>query len=117
MSAVCRCLSEYFCGLLDERSVRLLRIFGRLATSGKIHMRSKLFCGNGSHCGLLESQSLRHGFVKLSRLIYVKKKKHKQTQKKNIPFDNSIVYWCAVVEIFVANLSLPKQLYFYVMFR
>ncbi len=47
--------------------------FGRPATPGKVHHCSKfsLFVDNGSDRGPLESQSLRNGFITLSRLIYV----------------------------------------------
>ena len=48
--------------------------FGRPATPGKVHHCSKSspFVDNGSHRGSLKSQSLRNGFVTLSRLIHVK---------------------------------------------
>ena len=47
--------------------------FGGPATPGKVHHCSKFspFVDNGSHCGSLESQSLRNGFVTFSRLIDV----------------------------------------------
>ncbi len=45
--------------------------FGWPATPGKVHHCSKFspFVVNGSDCVLLESQSLRNGFITLSRLI------------------------------------------------
>ncbi len=47
--------------------------FGRPATPGKVHHCSKFspFVDNGSDRGSLESQSLRNGFISLSRLIHV----------------------------------------------
>lgn len=47
--------------------------FGRSATPGKVHPSSVFspFVHNSSHCGSLESQSLRDGFITLSRLIDV----------------------------------------------
>ncbi len=56
-----------------SRRCALLSNFGRPATPGKVHHCSKFspFVDNGSDCGLLESQSLRNGFITLSRLIHV----------------------------------------------
>ncbi len=47
--------------------------FGRPATPGKIHHCSEFspFVDNGSDHGSLEYQSLRNGFITLSRLIHV----------------------------------------------
>ncbi len=60
-----------FCDLLDELSLRSWGNFGRPATPGKVHHCSMFspFVDNGSHCGSLESQSFRNGFITFSRLI------------------------------------------------
>ncbi len=67
-----RCCSGFFYDLLDESSLRSRSNFGRLATPGKVHHCSKFspFVDNGSDRGSLESQSLRNGFITLSRLIH-----------------------------------------------
>jgi len=66
-----RCCCGVFCDLLDESSLRSWGNFGRSATPGKVHHCSMFlpFVDNGSHCGLLESQSFRNGFITFSRLI------------------------------------------------
>ncbi len=63
----------FFYDLLDESSLCFWRNFGRPATPGKVQHCYKFypFVDNGSGHGLLESQSLRNGFVTLSRLIHV----------------------------------------------
>ncbi len=63
----------FFYDLLDESLLRSWGNFGRLATPGKVHHCSKFspFVDNGSDHGSLESQSLRNGFITLSRLIHV----------------------------------------------
>ncbi len=68
-----RCCSGFFYDLLDESSLCSWSNFGRLSTPGKVHHCSKfsLFVDNGSDLGSLESQSLRNGFITLSRLIHV----------------------------------------------
>ncbi len=68
-----RCCSGFFYDLLDESLLRSWSNFGRLATPGKVHHCSKFspFVDNGSDRGSLESQSLRNGFITLSRLIHV----------------------------------------------
>ncbi len=68
-----RCCSGFFYDLLDELSLRSWSNFGRPATPGKVHHCSKFsqFVDNGSDCCSLESQSLRNGFIALSRLIHV----------------------------------------------
>ncbi len=65
-----RCCSGFFYDLLDESSLRSWSNFGRLATPGKVHHCSKFspFVDNGSDRGSPESQSLRNGFITLSRL-------------------------------------------------
>ncbi len=47
--------------------------FGKPSTPGKVHHCSKFspFVDNGSDRGSLESQSLRNGFITLSRLMHV----------------------------------------------
>ncbi len=59
--------------VLDELLLSSWSNFGRPATPGKVHHCSKFspFVDNGSDCGSLESQSLRNGFITLSRLIHV----------------------------------------------
>ncbi len=66
------CCSGFFYDLLDEPSLRSWSNLGRLATPGKVHHCYKFspFVDNGSDCGSLESQSLRNGFITLSRLIH-----------------------------------------------
>ncbi len=66
-----RCCCGVFCDLLDELSLRSWSNFGRPATPGKVHHCSMFspFVDNGSHCGSLESQSFRNGFITFSRLI------------------------------------------------
>ncbi len=66
-----RCCCGVFCDLLDESSLRSWGNFGRPATPGKVHHCSMFspFVDNGSHCGSLESQSFRNGFITFSRLI------------------------------------------------
>ncbi len=61
----------FFCDLLDESSLRSWGNFGRPATPGKVHHCSMFspFVDNGSHCGSLESQRFRNGFITFSRLI------------------------------------------------
>ncbi len=68
-----RCCYGFFYDLLDESSLRSLSNFGRPATPGKVHHCSKFspFVDNCSDRGSLESQSLRNGFITLSRLIHV----------------------------------------------
>ncbi len=68
-----RCCSGFFYDLLDESSLRSWSNFGRPATTGKVHHCYKFspFVDNGSDRGSLESQSLRNGFITLSRLIHV----------------------------------------------
>ncbi len=68
-----RCFSGFFYDLLDELSLCSWSNFGRPATPGKVHHCSKFspFVDNGSDRGSLESQSLRNGFITLSRLINV----------------------------------------------
>ncbi len=68
-----RCCSAFFYDLLDESSLRSWSNFGRPATPGKVHHCYKFspFVDNGSDHGSLESQSLRNGFITLSRLIDV----------------------------------------------
>ncbi len=68
-----RCCSGFFYDLLDESSLRSWSNFGRPVTPGKFHHYYKFspFVGNGSDSGFLESQSLRNGFITLSRLIHV----------------------------------------------
>ncbi len=58
---------------LDESSLCSWSNFGWPATPGTVHHCYKLspFVDNGSDHGLLESQSLRNGFITLSRLIHV----------------------------------------------
>ncbi len=58
---------------MDESSLRFWSHFGRPATPGKVHRSSKIspLVDNGSDRGSLESQSLRNGFITLSRLIHV----------------------------------------------
>lgn len=65
------CCCGVFCDLLDESSLCSWGNFGRPATPGKVlHCSMFLpFVNNGSHCGLLESQSFRNGFITFSRLI------------------------------------------------
>ncbi len=67
-----RCCSWFFYDLLWV-VVRSWSNFGRPATPGKIHHCYKFspFVDNGSDSGSLESQSLRNGFITLSRLIQV----------------------------------------------
>ena len=45
--------------------------FSRLASPGKVHHCSMFspYCAYSSHCGLLESQTLRNGLITLFRLI------------------------------------------------
>ncbi len=64
---------EFFYDLLEVLSLHSWSNFGRPATPGKVHHCSKfsLFVDNGSDHGSLESQSLRNGFITLSRLIHV----------------------------------------------
>ncbi len=66
-----RCCCGVFCDLLDESSLRSWGNFGRPATPGKVHHCSMFspFVDNGCHCGSLESQSFRNGFITFSRLI------------------------------------------------
>ncbi len=66
-----RCCCGVFCDLLDESSLRSWGNFGWPATPGKVHHCSMFspFVDNGSHCGSLESQSFRNGFITFSRLI------------------------------------------------
>lgn len=55
-----------FCSdLLDELLMCSWRNFGRPATSGKTHYRSKFspFGDNGPHCGSLESRNLANGWL------------------------------------------------------
>ncbi len=68
-----RCCSGLFYDLLDELSLCSWSNFGRPATPGKVHHCSKFspFVDNGSDRGSLESQSLRNGFITLSRTIHV----------------------------------------------
>ncbi len=68
-----RCCSGFFYDLLDESSLLSWSNFGRPATPGKVQHCSKSspFMDNGSDRGSLESQSLRNGFITLSRLIHV----------------------------------------------
>ncbi len=68
-----RCCSGFFYDLLDEWSLRSWRYFGWPATPGKVQHCSMFspFVDNGSDCGSLEYQSLRNGFITLSRLIHV----------------------------------------------
>ncbi len=68
-----RCFYGFFYDLLDESSLRSWSNFGRPATPGKDHHCYKFspFVDNGSDRGLLESQSLRNGFITLSILIHV----------------------------------------------
>ncbi len=68
-----RCCSGIFYDLLDELSLHSWSNFGRPATPGKVHHCSRFspFVDNGSDRGSLESQSLRNGFITLSRLIHV----------------------------------------------
>ncbi len=68
-----RCCSGFFYDLLDELSLRSWSNFGWPATHGKVHHCYKFspFVNNGSDRGSLESQSLRNGFITLSRLIHV----------------------------------------------
>lgn len=70
-SEACSSCSGFFCDLLDESSMCFWSNFGRLATPGKDHHSSKFlpFVYNDSHCGSLDSQSLRNDFISLSRLI------------------------------------------------
>ncbi len=62
-----RCCCGVCCDLLDESSLRSWGNFGRPATPGKVHHCSMFspFVDNGSHCGSLESQSFRNGFITL----------------------------------------------------
>ena len=57
--------------LLDESLLRSWGNFGWPATPGKVHHCSMFspFVDNGSHCGSLESQSFRNGFITFTRLI------------------------------------------------
>ncbi len=66
-----RCCCGVFCDLLDESSLCSWGNVGRPATPGKVHHCSMFspFVDNGSHCGSLESQSFRNGFITFSRLI------------------------------------------------
>ncbi len=66
-----RCCSGFFYDLLDESTLHSWSKFSRPATPGKVHHCSKFspFVDNGSERGSLESQSLRNGFITLSRLI------------------------------------------------
>ncbi len=68
-----RCCSGFFYDLLDESSLRSWSNFGRTATPGKVHHFYKFspFVDNGSDHGSVEAQSLRNGFITLSRLIHV----------------------------------------------
>ncbi len=68
-----RCCSGIFSDLLDELSLHSWSNFGRPATPGKVHHCSRFspFVDNCSDRGSLESQSLRNGFITLSRLIHV----------------------------------------------
>ncbi len=68
-----RCFSGFFYDLLDESSLRSWSNFGRPATPWKVHHCSEFspFVDNGSDHSSLESQSLRNGFITISRLIYV----------------------------------------------
>ncbi len=65
-----RCCSGFFYDLLDESTLCSWSNFGRPATPGKVHHCYKFspFVDNGSDRGSLESQSLRNGFITLSRL-------------------------------------------------
>ncbi len=62
-----RCCCGVFCDLLDESSLCSWGNFGQPATPGKVHHCSMFspFVDNGSHCGSLESQSFRNGFITL----------------------------------------------------
>ncbi len=66
-----RCCCGVFCDLLDESSLHSWGNFGRPVTPGKVHHCSMFspFVNNVSHCGSLESQSFRNGFITFSRLI------------------------------------------------
>ncbi len=66
-----RCCCGVFCDLLDESSLCSWGNFGRPVTPGKVHHCSKFspFVNNGSHCGSLESERFRNGFITFSRLI------------------------------------------------
>ncbi|MGH0130503.1 UNVERIFIED_CONTAM: hypothetical protein FKN15_038535 [Acipenser sinensis] len=64
------CCSRFLCDFLDDFTPCSWRDFGRTATPGKIHYCPKLspFGQYGSDCCLVEPQSLKNGFVTLSRL-------------------------------------------------
>ncbi len=66
-----RCCCGVFCDLLDELSLHSWGNFGRAGHSWKVHHCSMFspFVNNVSHCGSLESQSFRNGFITFSRLI------------------------------------------------
>ncbi len=68
-----RCCSGFFDDLLNESSLCSWSNFGRPAAPGKVQHWSKFppFVYNGSDRGSLESQSLRNGFITLSRLMQV----------------------------------------------
>ncbi len=68
-----RCCSVLFYYHLDESSLHSWSNFGRPATPGKVYNCSKCspFVDNGSDRGSLESQSLKNGFIILSRLIHM----------------------------------------------
>ncbi len=68
-----KCCSVLFYYHLDESSLHSWSNFGRPATPGKVYKCSKCspFVDNGSDRGLLESQSLKNGFIILSRLIHM----------------------------------------------
>ncbi len=61
----------FFYDLLDESSLHSWGNFGRPATPGKVRhcYTFSPFVDNSSDRGSLESQSLRNGFITLSRLI------------------------------------------------